>query len=277
MRCRHALLVAISAALCVAPSPAAAEAPSAEESTDASAKKSRVNKRKVRAKKVEQRNRQRARQQQRARQRQRARRQKQRKSARQRRANRPAGWQWPPSAEMKAQGADCRKELAELAVDFKPAPPTRGVASPVYVPSMRFGDISLTPTFRKPPFVIDCHLARALRQVAPALAEAGVKSLRFSSIYNYRRAIVGGKKKQSLSRHSYGLAVDVFEVEGADGEILKVADHYRSHELLKRVETIVNESERFRLVLSPANDPRSHADHLHFEADVRFPAERVVR
>ncbi len=173
---------------------------------------------------------------------------------------------------MKAQGEQCKVALAELQVEFKRAPFSRGVATPIYVPSMRFAAIGLAPTFRKPPFVIDCHLALALTQVAPVLAEAGVKTLRFSSIYNYRRAIVGGKQKRSLSRHSYGLAVDVFEVEELDGTIHKVANDYHGGSFLKRVETLVNQSERFRLVLSPDNDPKSHSDHLHLEANVEYPA-----
>lgn len=203
--------------------------------------------------------------------RRRARRARSRRQQRKRKhGNMPAGWQWPPSPAMVERAARCREELSEEGLAFKKAGRIPKIAAPIRVPSMAFGAIRLVPTFRKGPFTLDCHLALALLAVAPILSEAGIKELRFSSIHSYRKAIVGGKQTKSLSRHALGLAVDVYEMRDSAGALHVVKDEYADSELLHRAETLLNESGRFRLVLTPQNDPASHSDHFHLEA--RVPA-----
>ena len=75
------------------------------------------------------------------------------------RRNMPEGWVWPPSPAMKRQGQRCLAALDEAGVVWKKAPKARKIVTPIYVPSMELGGIKLTPTFRKGPFVMDCHLA----------------------------------------------------------------------------------------------------------------------
>ncbi len=201
-----------------------------------------------------------------------------RKTRRKKRANRPSGWQWPPTEAMREQGKVCLKTLTELGVSWKRARHRKGVTTPIVVPSLTFNEVVLAPTFRKPPFVMDCHLAVALTKAAPQIEAAGVSELRFSSIYSYRKVKVGGIEKNTLSRHSYGLAVDVYQVRDDKGEVFVVEDDYRDDAVIQKLEDVLNQTGLFRLVLSPANDPKSHSDHLHLEARVaKLRKERVSK
>jgi hypothetical protein len=212
----------------------------------------------------------------RKRRRARARKARGRAAQRKKRVNRPKGWQWPPTPAMRAQGKACLKTLTGLGVPWKKAGRRKGIATPIRVPSLAFNEIELAPTFRKPPFVMDCHLAVALAKAAPAMESAGVSELRFSSIYSYRKAKVNGIVKEALSRHSYGLAIDVYEVRDDLGEIFVVEDQYLDEEVIRKLENVLNETGLFRLVLSPANDPQSHSDHLHLEARISVGAKKRV-
>lgn len=199
-----------------------------------------------------------------------------RAAQRKKRANRPKGWQWPPTPAMRTQGKACLKTLSGLGVAWKKAGRRKGIATPIIVPSLAFNEIELAPTFRKPPFAMDCHLAVALAKAAPAMESAGVSELRFSSIYSYRKAKVNGVVKDALSRHSYGLAIDVYEVRDDLGEIFVVEEQYLDEEVIRKLENVLNETGLFRLVLSPANDPQSHSDHLHLEARISVGAKKRV-
>ncbi len=184
------------------------------------------------------------------------------------RGNMPPGWEWPASGAMKARGEKCLSELTALGVKWERAKAKRFIATPIVVPDMNFAGLKLVPTFRKGPFVMDCHLAVSMATLAPQLLQINVKALRFSSIHSIRNVRVGGKRKKSLSRHSLGLAIDVYEIAPAQGKILIVKKHYWKRPLASEVESLATSSDKFRTVLSPANDPKSHYDHLHFEASV---------
>ena len=109
------------------------------------------------------------------------------------RKNLPRGWEWPPSPDMRKQGLRCLERLDELGVEWKKARRTPNVVTPITVPDMSFGGLRVEPIFRKGPFVMDCHLAVALARVAPEVLRAGVETLRFSSIHDFRRAKVNGE------------------------------------------------------------------------------------
>jgi len=185
--------------------------------------------------------------------------------------NEPRGWVWPPDEAMDRQGDECLVRLDERDVAFRRARRVPRIPTPVVVPDMVFGGVALVPRFREPPFVLECHLALALARVGPVLRELGVKELRFSTIHDFRQARVNGTTKPTLSRHSYALAVDVFEVVTDDGTVWSVEESFGAAEdsppnILVAVEAAINESGRFRRVLSPQNDPISHKDHFHLEA-----------
>jgi hypothetical protein len=133
--------------------------------------------------------------------------------------------------------------------------------------------VRLVPRWGKGPYVMDCLLARALvRHVGPALADMKVTELRFGEIYKYRD--VAGKKGV-LSRHSLGLAMDVYAFVTKDGEAHVVQDGYLDgDEVLHEIEARVTDTGAFRTLLTPGNDPRHHYDHFHFEA--RAAGDKVV-
>ncbi len=189
------------------------------------------------------------------------------------RTNLPVGWVWPPSTQMKQDGQRCLRDLDRLEVHWKAGKATRKVVTPVVVEDMTFGGVRLVPRWGKGPYVMDCLLARALaRHVGPALGNMKVVEIRFGQIYKYRQ--VAGKKGV-LSRHSLGLAMDVYAFVTEDGEAHVVQDDYLDgDEVLLEVERRVTDTGAFRTLLTPGNDPEHHDDHFHFEA--RAAGDKVV-
>lgn len=185
--------------------------------------------------------------------------------------NMPAGWTWPPSPEMREEGARCLARLVKLGVQFVPGPEKPRITTPVVVPSWELGGVKLVPLTKRRPLVVDCHLAEALAAAGgPALKQLGVTEIRFTSLYEYRNV----KRRRVLSRHAVGLGIDIYEVVTADGTVRRVPRHYRSADgVLKSVERALRKTGYFRGPLSPANDPRGHWDHFHLEA--RTTAERA--
>lgn len=186
-------------------------------------------------------------------------------------ANMPVGWTWPPSPPMRSEGQRCLDELDRLGVAWTPGPRTRKITTPILVPDMELGGVKLTPVWRHPPFVMDCHLALALARDAEVFLELGVHELRFSTIYDYRRIRVRGHHPRALSRHSLGLAIDVYAMVTDDGRTLVVGhDYRRGDRTLHAIERGLASSLEFRTPLTPGNAPRSHRDHFHLEARVKY-------
>lgn len=210
----------------------------------------------------------------------------------------PKGFVWPPSGVMREAGARCLAQLTEAGVAFELAEknrvePKARLVTPVVVADMKFGGVAWVPTFRKPPFVMDCHLALALHGVGPALRQLGVQAVHFSRIYEFTRVRTGGRQGRAVSRHALGLAVDIRKLQGliaapaspvapsvpaasTDGAappsetVAVVHTDYATSAWLKEIEAAFNASGLFRTVLSPANDPKSHYDHFHVEAAATF-------
>ena len=185
--------------------------------------------------------------------------------------NMPRGWTWPPSETMRDVGATCLKDLDELGIEYERAAPTRRVVTPIVLPDLKLGEIELQPIWKKGPFVMDCHLARALAEHATEIRAVGVAALRFSTIHDYRTIRMNGRKSRILSRHAIGLAMDVPEVELVDGTILDIErDYAAGHPILAALETVLAGADELRTPLTPGNDPVSHDDHFHLEAHMRL-------
>ncbi len=186
------------------------------------------------------------------------------------RPNMPPGWVWPPSDAMIAEGDRCKAHLTELGVKWEVGQAERKIATPIVVPDMKFGGIELVPLWRKPPFVMDCHMAEAWAEKGgPALAAIGVEKVVFSTIYKYRN--VDGMNV--LSRHALGLAMDVYQFITTDGKThVVLGDYRRGDTVLHDIENTSNATGGYRMLLTPGND-RGHYDHFHFEA--RTPGERI--
>jgi len=125
--------------------------------------------------------------------------------------------------------------------------------------------------FGKGRYKLDCQLARALHAIGPEIYAAGVREVRFGSIYRWSNVRVGGKTKNALSRHALGLAMDVVSFVDDSGREARVERDYGDGDpLLHAIEHLIDGSSLFRLVLTPSNDPISHHDHFHIEANPSY-------
>jgi hypothetical protein len=187
--------------------------------------------------------------------------------------NLPRGFTWPATPEMHAAGQACEAELTALGVTWKPSTPEGRIVDPVEVPDGVIGGIQYTSKWRSPPHKLDCQLARALAQIGPVLHAAGVREVRWGSIYRWSNVRTHGQTLPFLSRHALGLAMDIVEFVDDAGRVANVQqDYLKGDALLQSVEQAVNDSGKFRLVLTPKNDPKSHDDHFHVEANPDYAA-----
>ncbi|MGN6109588.1 MAG: extensin family protein [Kofleriaceae bacterium] len=188
--------------------------------------------------------------------------------------NMPRGFSWPPNEAMRTAGERCEGELDALGVEWQRSPTTEGrIVAPVEIPSMVLGGITYTSVYRKPPHRFDCQLAVTLASLGPALHALGVREVKFGSIYRWSNVRAGGTTKPFLSRHALGLAMDIVSFVDDTGRTAVVAtDYLADDELLLGIERLVNESGKFRIVLTPRNDPKSHHDHFHIEANPDYRA-----
>jgi hypothetical protein len=101
----------------------------------------------------------------------------------------------------------------------------------------------------------------------------GVREVHFSSLFRWSNVRAFGRTVNVLSRHSYGLAMDVVSFRDDTGRAINIQREYpKGDKLLLDIEKTINDSKKFRLLLTPRNDPTSHSDHYHFEAASNFTA-----
>lgn len=190
------------------------------------------------------------------------------------RANMPAGWTWPPSPAMHEAGARCLAQLDAAQVRYRAGEPVKKIATPIELPDMTVGGIELVPLRVQRRTTMDCHLAAALAEVAPALRELGVRALHYRTMHEHRRVRKGGRFTKTLSRHALGLALDVFEVALDDGRVLRIKTHWRRHaRILPKIASVFSRSPAFRNPLTPTNDRLDHDDHIHLEAHMLLETE----
>jgi hypothetical protein len=178
----------------------------------------------------------------------------------------PEGWTWPPSAQMKADGRECLAHLDALGIGWRPGPARPKIATPILLSDLTIGGVTLVPTFKRGPFVMDCALAAALADTAPVLRSAGVAELRFAEIWDYRN--VNSGRRHILSRHAIGMAIDVFAFVTDDGVRHTVETDYPDA-VLATVEEWLRATHAYR-ILTPGNDPVHHHDHFHLEANPSY-------
>ena len=182
--------------------------------------------------------------------------------------NMPRGFTWPPSRTMEAAARTCEARLDELGVTWKAVKAQGHVVDPIVVPDGQIGGIAYVAVYDKTPPVMDCQLVLALATIAPHLYERGVREVHVGSTYRWSKVRVGGKTKNMLSRHALGLAMDVVSfVDDSGREAIVGRDYKNDDDLLLSIERAINDSGTFRLVLTPKNDPISHKDHFHLEAN----------
>jgi hypothetical protein len=183
--------------------------------------------------------------------------------------NMPRGWTWPPSRAMEQSAQACEAKLDELGVSWQSTQPEGHIVDAIEILDSRIGGIEYVNIYDKQHApVMDCQLALALANFAPRLYEVGVREIHVGSTYRWSKVRVGGKTKNMLSRHALGIAMDVVSfVDDSGREAVVARDYKRDDELLLDVERAINDSGNFRLVLTPKNDPISHKDHFHIEAN----------
>jgi len=93
--------------------------------------------------------------------------------------------------------------------------PTRGVRTPVRILGPLGAVIlrSHDPRATSKAVLMDCELARALIDAAPAFRALGVRELQYSGAYQYRTR----RRSTRLSEHAHGLAIDVHAFVIDDG------------------------------------------------------------
>lgn len=193
------------------------------------------------------------------------------------RSNMPRGFVWPPNKNMVAMGEDCSRSLDELGVSVAPSKKAGRVVTPLTLPDAVIGGITFTPVYSKHQ-VFDCQLVLALASFAPRLHELGVREVKYGSAFRWSKVRVSGRTKNMLSRHALGIALDIVSfIDDTGREAVVEKDYRKRDELLLSVEKAVNDSGAFRLLLTPKNDPKSHHDHFHLEANPDYtvaPTER---
>lgn len=190
------------------------------------------------------------------------------KSTRKMGDNMPNGWSWPPSRDMLADAKVCEGKLDQLGVTWKPTTSEGHVVDAVTIPEMKLGGVAYVGIYGKGPWKMDCHLALSLEAIGHDLHALGVREVHFGSIYRWSKVRVGGKTKNVLSRHALGLAMDVVSfVDDRGREAVVGKDYKKGDAMLLGIEQTIDNSGTFRLVLTPKNDPLSHKDHFHIEAN----------
>ena len=184
--------------------------------------------------------------------------------------NMPTGWSWPPNKAMLASSKTCMARLDELHIEWKPGEKEGHMIAPIKT-DMMFGGVKYEHRFGGPPRTLDCHLAVALQAFGAELYGLGVREVKYGSIYRYTKVRVGGQTKNVLSRHALGMAMDITSfVDDQGREAFVYRDYKKDDPMLLAVEKAVNASGKFRLLLTPKNDPISHKDHFHLEANPDF-------
>jgi len=191
-----------------------------------------------------------------------------RRPTRSTKANMPRGFVWPPSRTMVKMADTCEAKLDELGVGAKPTQREGRIVRAMTLPQdHQIGGITYTPAYQKHQ-VLDCQLVLALANFAPKLYELGVREVLFGSAYRWSKVRVGGRTKNALSRHALGIALDIVGFIDDTGRVALVSKDYKhDDELLLNIERTVNDSGMFRVLLTPRNDPKSHSDHFHLEAN----------
>lgn len=180
-------------------------------------------------------------------------------------------------ARSRAAHADCYDALDKLKIAYTALSAPTDVAMPVEVDGPLGGVTFVAAADPQRPLVVDCSLVYSLAVAGAMLADEGVATAIFGDAYHHR--VVKGTSR--LSKHSFGLALDVHRFTDAAGRTLSVGADYekglgRGRDCLGRPDgdkarrlrllwCRLERSELFKLVLDPDFD-EDHRDHFHLQA-----------
>jgi Extensin-like protein C-terminus len=169
----------------------------------------------------------------------------------------------------------CIRELRRTGTRFKKGPYLKGMRSPVTILNGKLGKIQYMNGRKRARPIMDCRTALALYRTYPIInANGGIKSLLVGKFYSYRYV----KNSSRLSRHSLGLAVDIYGIKTSNGKTYMVTGSYqrglgsgkycegksksRGARLLRQLACDLDRSQYFKVILTPDSD-RDHRDHFH--------------
>lgn len=177
--------------------------------------------------------------------------------------------------------SDCQSELAFSGVAFEPAAHhpespegyphlTCQIADPVrlHFPVHGLGFVNSAGNDTAS-LLMSCPMALAVAETARDLASQDVVNLVQGGVYNCR--VIAGT--ETLSRHAYGDAIDIFGFEFADGDIYTVIDDWEEETTAPQTEAGVwlyetvyrwHDLGIWNVILTP-NYNTAHKDHFHVD------------
>jgi hypothetical protein len=186
-------------------------------------------------------------------------------------------------------GAKCYALLRQLGIPFKLGPYKHKSAMkyPVSLPNKLIGGIYYRWAWgSKPALVFNCRMVVALYLAAPIFKKHGFDEIIYTSTFRYTR--VAGKRR--LSRHAYGMAIDIKAMRGPGGLVavierdwMRIAGTKQScvgplpPGVPRTMRQLICDFEKypiFRRILTPDYD-HGHRDHFHISGT--YPGERWRR
>lgn len=187
-----------------------------------------------------------------------------------------------PRAVMPASEVSCRAELRRLGVEFKDLPrisngPSCGIEHPVLLSGFS-GNIDLKPATK-----LNCQTTLALAkwvkyELAPSSRYrylSGVKTIESMGGYSCRRMNNSRQKRNPMSEHARGNAIDLGKFVLKNGKRIDVRKKsifaFRERGLLNTVRD--DSCKYFHTVLGPGSN-KEHWNHFHFDLRSRKSGSR---
>lgn len=187
----------------------------------------------------------------------------------------------PPPADPRAlSGPRCRAYLrrAGVSVSGYEGRGAAALATPLVLRGAVAGVRIVSGGGRPWSDALDCRLAAALVQWAPALRDAGVEAVRHLSLLRPGARVAGSGR---VSGHAKGLAIDVARLALADGRVIEVERDWPKRRgappcpdaprgandagrLLVSLVCGAVDAGLFQMAITPNHD-RAHHNHVHLE------------
>jgi len=169
----------------------------------------------------------------------------------------------------------CLRALTREGVAYKRGPASKKIRTPVILTDGRIGKLILQNGHKRAKPLMDCRMAFILLKTQRIFsANGGIRSLIVGNFYSYRMV----KNSSNLSRHAYGLAMDLYGVITDKGQTYMVNTDYerslgrgltcegnarrRGGRVLRQLACDLDQTKYFKAILTPDSD-RDHRDHFH--------------
>ena len=175
------------------------------------------------------------------------------------------------SVPTKTMDRECLARLKAAGVPYQLFDNVAHVTTPVKPLTNKLGGVVYRRAWNNPdaPWILECKTVENLVLAGPKLQKWGIASMYWNSAW--RVSYVDGKN--TLSRHSYGEAIDVTAIDGSFGYAALV-NHWGNPgsspkaRALHGVSAALRDSGLFNSVLTPAYNA-AHRDHFHIDSPSR--------